>query len=65
MDKLMENAAWAYMPRIESIAEARRSELAEVKSKIRTKPQEVEDWFNKEIEKLGSIDLSGMLNKVR
>jgi hypothetical protein len=65
MEKLMQTAASTYMPRLESIAEGRRVELTEMKSKIRTKPEEVEEWFDKEIKKVGTIDVSDMLNKLR
>jgi hypothetical protein len=65
MEKLMQNAASAYMPRLESIAEGRKAELTEMKSKIRTKPEEVEEWFDKEILKLGSMNVSDMLQKLR
>ena len=65
LEKLVQNAASAYMPRLESIAEARRAELTELKAKIRTKPEEVEEWFEREIIKLGSVNVSDMLQKLR
>jgi hypothetical protein len=54
MEKLVESAASAYMPRLESITEGRRTELVEMKSKVRTKPEEVEAWFDNEIERLAT-----------
>ncbi len=65
LEKLVQNAASTYTPRLESIAEARRAELTELKAKIRTKPEEVEEWFEREIIKLGSVNVSDMLQKLR
>jgi hypothetical protein len=64
MDKLMESAASAYLPRIEQVAETRKAELAEMKAKIRTNPEQVEAWFDREIEKLSNIDVKDVMNKV-
>ena len=64
MDKLMESAASAYLPRLEQMAEARKAELAEIKAKVRTNPEQVEEWFDKEIEKLGNMDIKDAMNKV-
>jgi hypothetical protein len=64
MDKLMESAASAYLPRLEQMAEARKAELAEMKAKVRTNPEQVEAWFDKEIEKLGNMDVKDVLDKV-
>ena len=64
MEKLIESAASAYMPRFEQMAEIRRAELVEIKSKVRTNPEQVEEWFDKEIEKLGTVDIKDLMNKV-
>ncbi len=61
----MQSAASAYMPKLKTIAEERRAELTEIKSKIRTKPEEVEEWFDREILKLGSMNVSDMVSKLR
>lgn len=65
MEKMMETAASAYMPKLESIAEERRVELSTMKSKIRSNPEEVELWFDQQIEKLDGMNVADMLNKVR
>ena len=65
MEKMLQSAASAYIPQLGSIAESRRAELIEIKSIVRTKPEEVEAWFDKEIEKVGKMDVSDMLNKLR
>ena len=64
MEKFIESAASAYMPRLEQMAENRRAELVEIKSKVRTNPEQVEEWFDKEIEKLGTVDIKDLMNKV-
>lgn len=53
----MESAAAVYMPRIEEMAKARKAELEEMKAKVRADPQQVEAWFDREMEKLGSMDV--------
>ena len=65
MEKMLQSAASAYIPQLGSIAESRRAELIEIKSIVRTKPEEVEAWFDKEIDKVGKMDVSDMLNKLR
>ena len=64
MDKLMESAASAYLPRLEQMAQERRAVLTEMKAKVRTDPEQVEAWFDKEIEKLGNMDVKDVLDKV-
>ena len=61
MDRLMEGAAAAYMPKLEEMAKARKAELEEMRSKVRVSPEEVETWFNKEIDKLGNMDVKDMM----
>jgi hypothetical protein len=65
MDRLMESAASAYMPKLEEIAEARKAELADMKSKVRDDPEQVEMWFDKEISKLSNIDVGDMMGKLK
>ena len=65
MEKMMESAASAYMPKLESIAEERRAELSTMKSRIRSNPEEVERWFDQQIEKLNGMNVADMLNMVR
>jgi len=65
MAKMMESAASACMPKLESIAEERRAELSSMKSRIRSNPEEVERWFDQQIEKLGNMNVADMLNMVR
>jgi hypothetical protein len=64
MDKLIESAASAYMPKLEEMAEARRAELLEIRSKVRTNPERVEMWLDKEIEKLSSMDIKDLVGKI-
>jgi hypothetical protein len=64
MDRLMESAASAYMPKIEEMAEQRRKELVEIKSKVRTEPSAVEAWLDAEIEKVGKLDPKDLFGKI-
>ena len=61
MEKMMESAAAAYMPRVEEKARARKSELEEIKMKVRSNPGEVEEWFDKEIDKLQNINIQEIM----
>ena len=42
--------------KIQHLSESRKSELESMKSKIRTSPQEVEEWFEKEIAKISNLN---------
>ena len=61
MEKMMESATSAYLPRVEEKARARKSELEEIKMKVRTNPEQVEEWFDKEIGKLQNIDVKEIM----
>lgn len=61
MGRLLESATSAYMPKLEEIARARRAELEEIKTKLRTNPDLVEAWFDKEIEKLGNTNVKEII----
>ena len=61
MDRLMEGAASAYMPQIEKMAQARKAELEERKSKVRTEPEKVEAWLDREIQKLENMDVKDVM----
>ena len=64
MDRLMESAASAYMPKIEAMAETRKRELYEMKARIRSEPEVVEDWFDNEIAKVGKLDPKDLFGKL-
>ena len=64
MQKLLQNAAAAYMPKMESIRESRVAELTAIKSKVREEPEIVEKWFDKEINKVTSVNISDMLSNL-
>ena len=61
MDKLMEGASSAYMLKVEGMAKARKAELEEIKIKVRTNPEQVEAWFDREIEKIQSMDIKEIM----
>ena len=54
-------AAEAYILRISKMRDERAAELTRIKSLIRTNPEEVEAWFDTEIEKLDSMDVKKLL----
>ncbi len=61
VDRLMEGAAAACLQRLEEMAKARKTELEEMKAKVRADPQQVEAWFDREMEKLGSVDVKEIM----
>ena len=61
MEKMIESVTSAYIPKVEEKANARRTELEQMKIKVRANPAEVEEWFDKEIEKLMSIDIKQIM----
>ncbi len=61
MEKMIEGATSAYLPKIEEKAKARKAELEEMKLKVRTNPEQVEEWFDKEIDKLQKIDIKEIM----
>jgi len=61
MEKLLENVASPYIPRLRETSQSRANELLAIKEKIRSSPEEVELWFDKEIQKLRNIDFSSLL----
>ena len=61
MEKMMESATSSYLPRIEEKARARKLELEEIKMKVRTNPEQVEEWFDKEIDKLQNINIKEIM----
>jgi hypothetical protein len=64
-NKLLENVVSAYSSKVEDMAQARGVELASVKSKIRTHPEEVEAWFDREIDKVKGVDINAILRNAR
>jgi hypothetical protein len=61
MEKMVEGATSAYLPRVEEKVRARKSELEEIKIKVRTNPEQVEEWFDREIDKLQNINLKEIM----
>ena len=61
MEKMIESATSAYLPKVEEKAKVREAELEEMKAKVRTDPEQVEEWFNKEIDKLQNIDIKEIM----
>jgi hypothetical protein len=61
VEKMIEGATSAYLPKLEEKAKARKAELQEMKVKVRTNPEQVEEWFDKEIDKLQNIDIKEIM----
>jgi hypothetical protein len=61
MEKMIEGATSAYLPKLEEKAKARKAELEKMKVKVRTNPEQVEEWFDKEIHKLQNIDIKEIM----
>lgn len=61
MEKMIESATSAYIPKVEEKAKARKAELEEMRVKVRAKPEQVEEWFDKEIDKLQNIDIKEIM----
>ena len=61
MEKMIEGATSAYLPKLEEKAKARKAELEEMKVKVRANPEQVEEWFDKEIDKLQNIDIKDIM----
>ncbi len=57
MEKMIETATSAYVPKVEEKVKARKAELEDMKAKVRTNPEQVEQWFDKEINRLQNIDI--------
>ena len=64
LERILQNVASQYMPKLQNIACTRANELTVMKGKVRTSPVEVEAWFDKEIEKLRNVDLSDLIEKM-
>ena len=60
-EKIIENATSTYLPKVEEKAKARKAELEEMKLKVSTDPEQVEEWFDKEIDKLQNIDIKEIM----
>ena len=61
MEKVVEGATSAYLPRVEEKVRVRKSELEAIKIKVRTNPEQVEEWFDREIDKLQNINLKEIM----
>lgn len=64
-ERLVEGMVSAYSSKVEAISKIRVEQLTEIRAKIRTNPDEVEAWFEREIEKIREIDLSDLLRNIR
>ena len=65
MERILVSVASQYIPKLQNITSVRADELAVMKEKIWTSPEEVEAWFDKEIERVRNVDMLGLINKLK
>ena len=65
MERMLVSVASQYIPKLQNIASVRADELTVMKEKIRTSPEEVEAWFDKEIGRVRNVDMLGLINKLK
>jgi hypothetical protein len=63
IEKLLKSTTALYMPKLEKLAKVRASELAIIKDKVRTSPEEVVAWFDGEIKKVTNVDAKDLIEK--
>jgi hypothetical protein len=64
VERILLNVTSQYVPKLENIACIRAIELTAMKEKIRSSPDEVEAWFDKEIQKVRNVDMSDLIGKL-
>ncbi|AIF82446.1 hypothetical protein NTE_00364 [Candidatus Nitrososphaera evergladensis SR1] len=62
-EKLVQNALSTYIPKLKEMSASRADELASMKAKVRANPDEVEAWFDKEIDRTRN-QLNDALKKI-
>ena len=65
MERILVSVASQYIPKLQNITSVRADELTVMKEKIRTSPEEVEAWFDKEIGRVRNVDMLGLINKLK
>lgn len=65
VNQLVESALASRKSELEAMANARAAELASVRSKVRSQPEEVEAWLDREIEKISSMNIGNLLRNAR
>ena len=65
MERILISVASQYIPKLQNITSVRADEVTVIKEKILTSPEEVEAWFDKEIERVHNVDMLGLINKLK
>ena len=65
MERILVSVASQYIPKLQNITSVRADEVTVMKEKILTSPEEVEAWFDKEIETVRNVDMLGLINKLK
>ena len=63
-EKLLENALAQYLPNLTKMTEAKKAQLVEIRARVRSHPEEVEAWFDKEIEKLKDENVKDLIRNI-
>lgn len=61
MRKTLEEKISTIFPKMNNITSSRIDELKLMKEKIRTNPEDVDQWFDKEIERLNQVSMSELM----
>ena len=64
-EKILESAVASYLPGLEKMTQERMKELVNMREKVRSHPQEVEDWFDKGISKLGTANVRSIIKDLK
>jgi len=64
LEKALESNPMLLGGGLQRISESRKEELELIKNKIRTSPDEVEQWFEKEIAKISNLSSSSIKDTI-
>ena len=64
-ERIFEDLASLYIPTLEEKTHVRANELAAMKVKVITSPEEVMAWFDQEIEKVKKVNLTSILEELK
>lgn len=65
LEKILEDAIASYLPGLEKMTKKRMEELVQMRAKVRSHPQEVEDWFDSEINKLANASVRNIIKDLK
>jgi hypothetical protein len=65
MQRMVESAISFYLPFAEGLKNNRIDELQYIKSRIKENPLEVEEWFDKEINRIENFRFNNISNELK